>query len=269
LAKAALPFLKKPDKEVVTLSSAIRLDKRAKPVPVAKPKSQPPRPRSPESPPNPQTLPELPAPAKVVHELAKSAPNAPPNPTPLPSQASTALPEKRVADLQKPAERAERPRQATLPSHLSQEEISRIENDLSRTIAQARSDTNPLAVPRQAPAAPRRYTMQMNGVAGDPRNYQGTCEPTGTSWQDKGFDFYYVACNVLTFKGTVERQPMPWPVHYPPNRDPFNGSMTAAQVERMNREVGVPGPAPDFKLPSGAYASPEMRDYARRHGVEI
>src|ERR1700680_4297437 len=63
LAKAHIPLFKPPEKEVVTLSSAIRIDKRAKPVPVAKPKSQPPQPRSPPSLPNPETLPQPPPPS--------------------------------------------------------------------------------------------------------------------------------------------------------------------------------------------------------------
>jgi hypothetical protein len=265
LAKVHLPFMKPPEKEVVTLSSAIRIDKRPKPVPVQRPKSQPPQPRSPQSPPNPQTLPELPAPARVIHELAKTVPTAQPNPSPPPSMEPSALPERQVAALQKPTQHVGRPRKASAPS-LSQEELSRIENDLSRTIAQARSDTNPLAVSRQQPAASsRRYRMQMLGSNSDLKGYQGICDPTRPMWQQNGLDYYYVSCNVQKFDGNMERQAMPWPIHFPPNRDPFNGSMTAAEVQRSP----VPGPDPDFKLPPGAYASPEMRDYAHRHGVDL
>jgi len=262
---AKVPFLRPPEKEVVTLSSAIRIDKRPKPVPVQKPKAQPPRPRTPLSPPNPQTLPELPAPAKVVHELAKTVPTAQPNPSAPPTAEPSALPERQVASLQQPLHRPGRPRQATVPS-LSQEELARIENDLSRTIAQARSDANPLAVPRQGPAAAtRRYRMQMLGSSSDLKGYQGICEPTRPMWQQNGYDYYYVSCNVQKADGNLERQAMPWPIHFSPNRDPFNGSMSPNEVQR----VPVPGPDPDFKLPPGAYASPEMRDYAHRHGVEI
>ncbi len=263
LAKVHLPFLRPPEQEVVMLSSAIRLDKRPKPVPALKPKAQPPRPRAPQSPANPQTLPELPAPSRIVHELAKRAQPAPPNPSAPPTQEPTALPERRVAALQKPTERTGRPHQASVPS-LSQEELSRIESDLSRTIAQARNDTNSLAVPRQAPAANRRYRMQMLGSSSDMRGYQGLCDPL-KSWQHGGFNYYYVSCNVQKFDGNLERQAMPWPIHFPPNRDPFNGSMSASE----GQHIPVPGPDPDFKLAPGTYASPEMRDYARRHGVDI
>jgi len=257
-------FRKQPEKEVVTMSSAIRLDKRPKPVPDAKARSRPPQPRSPQSPPNPQTLPVLPAPANVVHELAKSVPTAAPNPTPLPTRAPTALPEKRVAALQRPAEHAARPRQATLPSRLSEEQLARIENDLSRTIAQARSDTNPLAIPRQTPGSTRRYRMQMLGTNSDLRGYQGVCDPI-KFWVQNGLDYYYVSCNVQISDGDLQRQAMPWPIHFPPNRDPFNGTMSAEETQR----TPVPGPEPGWKLPPGAFASPEMRDYARRHGFDI
>jgi len=264
LAKVHIPLFKPPDKEVVTLSSAIRLDKRPKPAPAAKPKSQPPRPRSPQSAPNPETLPQLPAPSYVVHELTKNAPKAPPNPTPLPTRVPTSPPEKHVALSQKPAERAERPTQATLPSRLSQEEITRIENDLSQTIAHVRSDTNPLVVPRQTPGAPRRFRMQMLGSLNDMHGYQGLCDPI-KSWQQNGYNYYYVTCNVQLSEGELQRQAMPWPIHFPPNRDPFNGSMGYQEIQR----VPVPGPDPGWKLPPGVSATPEMRDYAHRHGVDI
>jgi hypothetical protein len=265
LAKTHIPLFKPPEKEVVTLSSAIRLDKRPKPVRVARPKSQPPQPRSPQSAPNPETLPQLPAPSNVVHELAKSAPTAPPNPTPLPTRVPTSSPEKRVALSQKPAERAERPRQATLPSHLSQSEITRIENDLSRTIAQVRSDTNPLAVPRQTPGSSHQYRVQMLGALGDMRNYQGICDPIRELWRQNGYNYYYVACNVQFSDGTFERQPVPWPVHFAPNRDPFQGTMSMQEAMR----TPLPGPEPGWKLPPGETVSKELRKYAHERGVDI
>jgi hypothetical protein len=265
LAKVHVPFAKPPEKEVVTLSSAIRLDKRPKPVPVARPKSQPPRPRSPQSPPNSETLPQLPAPSNVVHELAKSAPSAPPNPTPLPTREPTSSPEKRVAALPRPRERAEQPRRATLRSHLSTEEIARIENDLSRTIAQARSDANPLAVPRATPGSSRRYKVQMLGALGDMRSYQGICDPIREPWRQNGNNYYYVACNVQFSDGTFERQAVPWPIHFAPNRDPFQGTMSMQEALHSP----LPGPEPGWKLPPGETVSKELRQYAHERGVDI
>ncbi len=271
LAKVHLPVTlpkPQPTEEVVTLSSALRLERKPKPVPAEKPQPQRPTRPNPES--LAQTLqpPAIPLPERILHEMAKNAPSAPPNPTPPPSAAPSRAPQ--TAAPQKIAYRkaTQTVRQPTLSSRLSQQQLAQLESEFSRAIARARSEENPLVVPRATPAAPKHYTIQMNGVAGDLRGYQGICDPE-KSWSQNGLDYYYVSCNVATMNGSVERQAMPWPVHFPPNRDPFNGSMTAAQVERLNREYGVPGPDPDWRPASNQYISPEMRDYAHRHGVNI
>jgi hypothetical protein len=270
-----------PKEEVVMLSSALTLSKKPKPVPASKPQPQKPRPQSPESQPNPETQPQtllppsLPEPSRMLHELAKNAPTAPPNKpktqkekrvTETPTAPPTTAPhtEKRVAYLRPP----QLPRHASEPSHLSQQQLEQIESDMSRTIAAARSNSNPLVVPRQTPGAPKHYQIQMSGVAGDLRGYEGVCDPIKT-WYQGSFDYYYVTCNVQAMDGSLQRQAMPWPIHYPASRDPFNGSMTPEQVERLNHEVGVPGPDPGWRLPPGQTTTREMRDYAHRHGVEI
>jgi hypothetical protein len=285
----------RPTEEVVTISSAITLDKRARPKPVpapARPRPQQAQPRSPQSPPNPATVARVPQPqpqsfpepSKQRHELSKISPNAPPippktqrerllteTPTAPPTHAPrTPAPDARVAlhqqkNLRERITTPQLPRNPSRPSQLSEQQIARIESDLSRTIAQARSDTNPLRVAAQPPTAPKHYSLQMQGVAGDLRGYQGVCDPIRESWQQNGFNYYYVACNVQLANGNLERQPMPWPIHFRPNQDPFNGSMAQSQVQRMP----VPGPDPGWKLPPGAQASNEMRDYAHKHGVDI
>jgi hypothetical protein len=281
-----------PTEEVVTTSSAITLDRRARPKPAsapAHPQAQRPQPRSPQSPANPATAarvpqleaPSIPLPSQARHEVAKNVPTAPPippktrkerqvtdTPSAPPRSQRTPGPESRVA-LDQPTkirkrEPAQLPRNPSNPSQLSQERIQQIESDLSRTIAQARSDTNPLRVPPQPATAPKHYTIQMQNVAGDLRGYQGVCDPI-RDWQSDGYDYYYVSCNVLLANGNLERQPMPWPIHFRPNQDPFNGSMSQSQIQR----VPVPGPDPGWKLPPGGQASSEMRDYARRHGIDI
>ena len=267
-----------PKEEVVMLSSALTLSKKPHIAPVAKPRPQRPQPQSPESPPNPQTLPrpltepDVPEPSKMLHELSKNAPTAPPTKpktqrekrvTQTPTAPPTTSPReaKQLAYVHAP----QLPRRASQPSHLSQQQLEQITSDMSREIALARNNANPLNVPKQTPSAPKHYGIQMNGVAGDLRGYQGVCEPNSTMYFHNGFDYYYVICNVQTMAGGLERQQMPWPVHYPPNRDPFNGSMGWQQVQGME----VPGPDPDWKLPVGKKTTPEMIDYARRHGVNI
>jgi outer membrane biosynthesis protein TonB len=267
-----------PKEEVVMLSSALTLSKKAHIAPVAKPRPQKPQPQSPESPPNPETLPQtltapsFPEPSKMLHELSKNAPTAPPNKpktqkekrvTQTPTAPPTTSPRKdqRVAYLRPP----QLPRHASQPSHLSQEQLQQIQSDMAHEIAIVRNNTNPLRVAPATPSAPKRYGIQMNGVAGDLRGYEGVCEPNGPSFPHDGQNYYYVICNVQTMAGGLERQAMPWPIHYPPNRDPFNGSMGWQQV----RDMPVPGPDPGWKLPSGKATTPEMIDYAKRHGVNI
>jgi hypothetical protein len=207
------------------------------------------------------------------HELAKNAPQAPPNQektqkeqrvTQTPTAPPTTSPQKerRVAYLRPP----QLPRRASQPSHLSQQEIEQIQNDMAHEIAQSRITTNEvLHVPNQPPSAPKHYAIQMNGVAGDLRGYEGVCEPNAPVFYHNGYDYYYVICNVQTMAGGLERQQMPWPVHYSPNQDPFNGSMQCQSVCSQP----VPGPDPGWKLPPGKMTTPEMIDYAKKHGVNI
>jgi hypothetical protein len=269
-----------PTEDVVMLSSSLRLEKRPKPEPVSRPRPQQPRPRSIEAPPNPETLPQrlepqsLPEPSKVLHELAKNAPHAPVVPpktqreqrvtqmqTAPPTHAPrTPAPEHRIAYQRTP----QNPRNPSNPSHLSQEAIAKIESDLSRTIAEARNESNPLNVPHQPPAATRHFGIQIPGIVGDLRGYEGICEPV-KFFPHNGLNYYYVICNVAITDGSVQRQSMPWPIHFSPNRDPFNGSMSSQEITRFP----VPGPDPGWRLPPGTTTTPEMRDYAHRHGVDI
>ncbi|MBC5809532.1 MAG: hypothetical protein GIW95_01550 [Candidatus Eremiobacteraeota bacterium] len=273
----------KPKDEEISMSSAIRLDKRPKPVRVAPPpKAVQPRPRSVRAQQRPLVRPEEAAPAersKTKNELSKPLPHAP-------LQAKTTQREKRVtvtptappikapkqiavADRGSAVQNEER--QAQQPSRRSQfseEQLARIQNDLSRTISRSRADTNPLIVPHQEEAtAPKRYQIQTLGNIDDIKMYAGVCYPTpgAKQWQHSGLDYYYLTCNVQTMAGGVERQLMPWPARFAPNRDPFNGSLSPTQIQRLP----VPGPEAGWKLQPGEQTTPEMRDYARRNGVEI
>ena len=272
-----------PKEEVVMLSSALTLSKKPHIAPIAKPQPRKPQPQSPESPPNPETLPQtltapsLPEPSLMRHELAKNAPHAPSNPqktqkekrvTQTPTAPPTTSPRKepRIAYLRPP----QLPRRPSQPSHLSQQQLEQIQSDMSREIAQSRVTTNSvLRVPNEPASAPKHYHIQMNGVAGDLQNYEGYCDPNTPVFYHNGYDYYYLICNVQTLKGGFERQQMPWPVHFQPNRDPYNGSMSEEQVRVLNATTGVPGPDPDWKLPAGKMTTPEMIDYAKRHGVNI
>jgi hypothetical protein len=282
-----------PTEEAVTISSSITLDKRARPKIVpqpAQPKPQQPQPRRPQSQPNPATVaqmpkfeqPSIPVPSKLRHELSKNVPAAAPippktqhekqvtdTPTAPPIHTpQTPGPESRVALQQRTKaqqQAAQIRRNPSQPSQFSEQQIEKIQSELSQTIAQARSETNPLRVPPQPATAPKHYGLQMQAAVGNLRGYQGLCDPLRDPWQSNGYNYYYVACNVQFSDGLFERQAVPWPVRFRPNQDPFNGSMSPAQVQRMP----LPGPEPDYKLPAGTPVSKELRKYAHDRGVDI
>jgi hypothetical protein len=109
LAKLTRVVEKPKEQEVVTISSAIKLDRRSKPVPVVRPRPQ----TVPRSRPNPQApppaylaqlpLPKAPKPLQQEpqpkHELTKNEPTPLPRP---PTSAPTTSPEKRLALVQRP-----------------------------------------------------------------------------------------------------------------------------------------------------------------------
>src|SRR5579871_1271832 len=198
-----------PDpEEMVTISSAIRIERRPKPVPAPPPpKPARPQPESPESLPQQEQLPRpAPAPLQEKHELALPKPSAPAQ---VPKRSETEEPSRT------PTAPPQRQPRATVNSRLSDEQIAQIQSDMARTIAKARSESNPLDVPRPPPpAAPKHYRLSMLGVPGDMKTAQGICNPI-KDWYAEGFDYYYVSCNVAISDGTVKVEAVPWPVRFP------------------------------------------------------
>ena len=263
-----VPHLTPPKEkdEIVTISSAERVAKKAVPVPVVRPAHPPPRPPQPRSVPVQALIPhplqqpkaELPLPSRALHELAKQAPRAPANPpqtvrektitdepsapprTPPPQ---TPPPEKRVA-------RAENlppssPQRASNPSRFSEQQLAQINRDLSRTIAQARSANNPLRVSNQIPASSmKRYRVQMLGAVGPMRNGQGYYYPI-RAWRAGGLDFYYVSYEFTYPDGTYETGGVPWPISFPPSQDPFFNPVIGARSD-----TPLPGPPPGYVPPA-------------------
>jgi hypothetical protein len=285
-----VPQVKPPEEQVVSLSSSLKIQKRPrpKPVPPVEMHQPQPRPQQPaaaavQSQPVPQRVAQAPAapppvPVKQHHELSKEAPSAPPEPprtiratpeaqytnppSPPPSAPPSATPnnEKRVALAQHPTP-TEQNQHPSHSSRMSQQQIAAVERDLSRTIAQARADTNPLIVPHQEDeGSPKHYAIQMRGAMSRMRSAQGMCDPI-KDWYSDGFDYYYVACNVQFSDGGYERQPVPWPVRFKPRSDPFNGTLT--------QSVPLAGPLPGWQLPPGTPISKELLQYARQTGYNL
>jgi len=279
-----------PD-QTVAVTSSLTIEKRVKPKPAPAPAHSQvtpvqPRQPAPESVPVPQQVVQqpppaaVPVPAKQHHELAKTLPTAPPeapktvkveqkSETPTaPPEKATASPVKApkqvaIAQGQSSAQRQQRPQKSTSASHFSEQQLAQIQSDLSQTISRARSNENPLYVPHpQAPAGPKHYNFSMTGVPGDMRSAQGLCEPI-KGWTSGAWDYYYMSCNVALSDGTSRIEPVPWPVRWPSNRDPYNGTF------RMTHPLPLQGPLPGWTLPAGTPISPELLDYARSTGAQI
>jgi hypothetical protein len=195
----------------------------------------------------PRTLPlERPrAPVATRHELAKALPRSRP-------QAAAS----RVA-FARPAQAAA-PRAVRGRQQLSEQTLAHVEDDLGAAIRQDRTGIDPLNVPQDAPVpAPTRFgpdygSFELGG--------HGLCDPI-KDWTDAGWDYYFVSCNMHLDDGSVERQPVPWPVRFPPGADPFAGT--------LRHDVALPLPLPGWHLPSGETVSEQLREYASAHGVNI
>ncbi len=202
--------------------------------------------------------PAKPKPATAVHPKVQVAPKPEPRPVIVPPH-EVAAPHPAPRSVPKQVEQ-------TAPVHndrrrLGIKQINEIQQRLAAAIAQDRAGAaNPVAVAPEPIAAPKHYGGSFNNIGSEFGTHHGLCDPV-QDWKADGYDYYYVACNVKFSDGTVERQSVPWPVRFPPNDDPFAGTSRGEKPLAM--------PLPGWTLPSGAYVSKELREYAQEHGVTI
>jgi hypothetical protein len=271
-APVHLPQRRQLDDEVVTLSSALRIEKRARPAPpqrarhaiaAARPSVQarasvpiPPRPPLVF---RPNPLPTF-APPHATHELAAVERLAPAQPV---RTMRAPAPEKVVADVPKRsavtnAERA---------SQLSDAQIEQIERDLSKSIARDRAEqTVESDVPRAvSPAATKRFVINMSGIGAGLHGYQGLCAPA-TAWQADGWDYYYLSCTIAHADGTVRSAvPVPWPVRFRPNADPWNSYGRTTDLPSSPIALPLPG----WRPPPGRTIDPDIAQYLRQNGYAL
>ena len=245
---AALLFIHQrtiPANETVATSERVTFDRKPKPAP-------PPRPTAPPTPrpvlhAEPIVVPQaLPVPAPLARVRARPIPIAHPHAPP--------------KELAKHAPHA--PVTVPLPrATLGDARIAQITNDLRADIASdlARRQAS-LAVAPAPLATPHHYGLDAASFLSGDRRHHGLCDPI-KDWQQDGFNYYFVACNVKFSDGTVQRQAVPWPVRFPPSNDPFAGTASGEKPLAM--------PLPGWHLPPGETVTPELRAYARDHGVTI
>ena len=281
--------------EIVTLSSALHIEKRAHPAPAqqprraaVRPRSQPPAPLQKPAPPIvarvpkplPVAKPVLPAPALLKAELAKfdrhapsqpartthaktvsKTPTAPPR-TPEPKKVVAALPQPHPVTQQRQETQPQR------PARLSEQQIAQIESDLAKTIAQSRADTSTLSTvshPRLPPAATKRQPIDMSGIDAMLGGVQAACYPV-RSWRAQGFNYYYVSCRAVHADGLVREEAVPWPVRFRPRVDPYD-----PYDDTLSPQAKVPlqQPLPDWQPQPGMRIDPDLVDYLHQLGYHI
>ncbi|MFZ1126309.1 MAG: hypothetical protein WAN59_14310, partial [Candidatus Baltobacteraceae bacterium] len=176
--------------------------------------------------------------------LAQRAPTAlPAPPTQPPREAPRQEPQERhVALVQHPPAVARAPQEPAHSGRYSDEQLAQIQRDLEKTIADARAANDPLrAVPKETPAAPKHFHIQMEGRFGDLRYGEGYYFPI-RGWRSGGLDFYYVSYEFTWADGTYETGSVPWPIHFDPARDPFTNP-------GMGSHTPLPPPPPGFEPP--------------------
>ena len=127
-------------------------------------------------------------------------------------------------------------------------------------IAAVRAGHDPLAGTTAAPDyTTKQYTDVASFTTGELR-HGGLCDPD-KSWQEGGYDYYFVSCNVRFPGGTYQREAVPWPIRFKPTSDPFNGT--------LGHEEPLSMPLPGWTLPAGERIAKELREYALDHGVQL
>lgn len=166
----------------------------------------------------------------------------------------------RVAYVPHRALRAPVPAQANGRGSLGNAQLAAIDRDLGAAIASDRAAHDPLAGTTAAPDyTTKQYTDAEAFTTGELR-HGGLCDPE-KDWTADGYDYYFVSCNVRFPDGTFVREAVPWPIRFPPNRDPFNGTLGHQEPLAM--------PLPGWTLPSGEKVAKELREYALDHGVTL
>lgn len=125
------------------------------------------------------------------------------------------------------------------------------------TIAQARAANDPVAgaaTDNTTPAAPKRYSLNIDGDFGKPQP-EGILYPL-KRWVDGVWVYYYVRYTAEYADGTTEGGVVPWPIRFPVNADPF-----AHDRHRMP----LPGPMPGYVASADTEMNPLVKNCYDHH----
>jgi len=210
----------------VTLSQALTIDKRPRPVP-RPPSHSHPRSRPVMRPVAPPRAVAQRLPAPVLHAIIPR-PNAP------------------VVHVPK-VERV------AASAGMTQEQLARLNQDFARAITASHGANDPLRVATRVPTAVKSYHLQFQGRISDLRVGQGILTPI-KKWFADGYTFYYVTYEIVWPDGTYESGAVPWPIRYLPSQDPFASGIPGQRIP-------LPAPLPGWALPSGIHLGKALREY--------
>jgi hypothetical protein len=173
----------------------------------------------------------VPAAAPIHHELAHNAAHAPAQPPPVRGPATASVPHVVAPG----APKSKHP-------YYSDDQMAQMNETFSKTIADS---TQTLADANAAMARPvqtvKHYEMHFAGIHEGMNPGDGIIRPVKHWRGADGQNYYYVHYEYMYGDGRVEEADVPWPVHYPPNDDPF---------VRGDKRIPIQDPPPGFQ-PSG------------------
>jgi hypothetical protein len=140
---------------------------------------------------------------------------------------------------------------------LTQAQLQEQTRIYQQTIARAKAASDPVSGAADStltPAATKRSAMNLQGQFAKPQP-EGVLYPS-KRWVDGAYVYYYVTYTAVYADGSSESGVVPWPIRFPLGDDPF-----ARGIHRMP----LPGPLPDYVLPSGVAMEPLVKNCFDHH----
>ncbi len=214
-----------PREEVAT-SDVVRLERRTIPRPAQLSRSRPnprplrrqqPQPSRIAAPPRAvaaKPAPRIPRPApSAAPELAHRAPHAP---------RRLAQHDRTKVALAKPPAAHPAPRAASPEGALSAAQLAQLNAQFAQTIAASHVDLATIQKQsEEQPVAVKHYPMQFTGLQASLERGEGYIEPTTMGERIGNTVWYYTHYTYMWPDGHLEDDDIPWPFHYPVQRDLF------------------------------------------------
>lgn len=135
------------------------------------------------------------------------------------------------------------------------------QEQFEQTIARLRASNNPVISaerPVRQAQTEKHYSYNFSSSIGTVGSGQGILDVV-RSWQDDGYDYYYVRYWVEYPDGTTETGVVPWPIRYLPAQDPFRLGI---------HHMPLPVPLTGYTLPPGTVLHPLVA-YCFKHRDEL